>query len=256
VNQKPQVYFVGAGPGDPELLTLKGKRIIEEADLVLYTGSLVPKEVVAVARPGAKVADSSAMTLGETHALIVETVRAGGLAARVHTGDPSLYGAVKEQMELLDREGIAYEVIPGVTAAFAAAAAAGISFTLPERTQTLVITRLGGRTPVPERERLRELARHRASMAIYLSASRPEELVRELLEGGYPGDTPVIIGHRLGWPDQALFSTTLRDTAATAKQADLSRQSVFLVLPGQEDDGPVSRLYSPGFSHGYRDGGE
>jgi precorrin-4/cobalt-precorrin-4 C11-methyltransferase len=200
--------------------------------------------------------DSSAMTLQETHALLVETVRAGGLAARVHTGDPSLYGAVREQMELLDREGISYQVIPGVTAAFAAAAAAGISFTLPERVQTLVITRLGGRTPVPDQERLRELARHRASMAVYLSASRPEELVSELLEGGYPQDTPVIIAHRVGWPDQALFPTTLRDAAATARKADLLRQAVFLVLPGQGGDGPVSRLYSPGFSHAYRDGGE
>lgn len=254
--RKPQVYFVGAGPGDPELLTLKGKGVIEQADLVLYTGSLVPGEVVAFARPGARVMDSSAMTLEETHALIAETVRTGGMAARVHTGDPSLYGAVREQMELLDREGISYEVIPGVTAAFAAAAAAGISFTLPERVQTLVITRLEGRTPVPDRERLRDLARHRASMAVYLSASRPEELVSELLEGGYPEDTPVIIAHRVGWPDQVLLPTTLRDTAATAKKAGISRQAVFLVLPGQGGEGPASRLYSPGFSHGYRGGAE
>ncbi|MEW6669095.1 MAG: precorrin-4 C(11)-methyltransferase [Thermodesulfobacteriota bacterium] len=256
MKPKPRVYFVGAGPGDPELLTLKGKRIIERADLVLYTGSLVPGEVVGFARPGARLVDSSSMTLQETHLLLVETVRAGGLAARVHTGDPSLYGTLKEQMDLLDREGISYEVVPGVTAAFAAAAAAGISFTLPERVQTLVITRLGGRTPVPDRERLRELARHGAAMAIYLSASRPEELVGELLEGGYPQDTPVIIAHRVGWPDQALFPTTLRDAAATVRREDLSRQAVFLVLPGWGEEGPVSRLYSAGFSHGYRDKGK
>ena len=256
MNRRCQVFFVGAGPGDPELLTLKAKRIIEEADLVLYTGSLVPGEVVAFARTGARVVDSSAMTLEETHALIVETVRVGGLVARVHTGDPSLYGAVQEQMKLLEREGISCEVIPGVTAAFAAAAAAKVSFTLPERVQTLVITRLGGRTPVPNRERLKELARHRASMAVYLSASRPEELVLELLEGGYPEDTPVIIAHRVGWPDQELFPTTLRDAAARVRKEGLSRQAVFLVLPGQGDEGPVARLYSPGFSHGYRDSAE
>jgi precorrin-4/cobalt-precorrin-4 C11-methyltransferase len=247
---------VGAGPGDPELLTLKAKRIIEEADLVLYAGSLVPGEVVAFARPGARVVDSSPMTLEETHALIVRTVREGGLAARVHTGDPSLYGAVQEQMKLLEREGIACEVVPGVTAAFAAAAAARVSFTLPERVQTLILTRLGGRTPVPDRERLRELARHKASMAVYLSASRPEELVRELLDGGYPEDTPVMIAHRVGWQDQALFPTTLGETAAKAKEVGLSRQAIFLVLPGQGEVGPASRLYSPGFSHGYRGGGK
>lgn len=247
------VHFVGAGPGDPELLTLKGRRIIGEADLVLYTGSLVPEEVVAFARRGAKVVDSSSMTLAETHACMVETVRAGGKVARVHTGDPSLYGAMKEQMALLDREGVAYAVVPGVTAAFAAAAAARVSFTVPEKIQSLVITRLGGRTPVAERERLRELARHRTSMAIYLSASRPEEMVGELLAGGYPEETPVVIGYRIGWPDQTLYRTTLRETAETVVKNSISRQAVFLILPLQEDESTVSRLYSPEFGHGHRD---
>jgi precorrin-4/cobalt-precorrin-4 C11-methyltransferase len=247
------VTFVGAGPGDPELLTLKGRRIIDEADLVLYTGSLVPREVVAFAREGAKVIDSSPMTLAETHACIMETVRSGGRVARVHTGDPSLYGAVREQMALLDREGVAYRVVPGVTAAFAAAAAAAVSFTVPEKTQTLIVTRLGGRTPVAEPERIRELARHGASMAVYLSASKPDELVRELLEGGYPGETPVIIGHRVGWPEQALYHTTLRETAETVAKNAITREAVFLILPAQEDRATVSRLYSPEFSHGRRD---
>ncbi len=251
-----QVYFVGAGPGDPELLTLKARRHIEEADLVLYTGSLVPQETVSFARKEAKVIDSSSMTLAETHACIVETVKAGGKAARVHTGDPSLYGAMKEQMDLLDRDGIPYEVVPGVTAAFAAAAAAMVSFTLPEKTQTLIVTRMGGRTPVPEPERLRDLARHRASMAIYLSASTPEQMVRELLEGGYAEDTPVVIGYRVGWPDQALFFTTLQETAITAKKAGLTKQTVFLILPAGDAQKTVSRLYSPDFSHGRRGGTE
>jgi precorrin-4/cobalt-precorrin-4 C11-methyltransferase len=247
------VFFVGAGPGDPELLTLKARRHIEEADLVLYTGSLVPKETIAFARPNAIVMDSSSMTLEETHGAIMETVRAGGTVARVHTGDPSLYGAMREQMDLLGREGVAYEVVPGVSAAFAAAAAATVSFTWPEKTQTLIITRLGGRTPVPEKERIAELARHGASMAIYLSASAPEQMVAELLEGGYHQDTPVVIAYRVGWPDQALFFTTLRETAATAKEHSISRQAVFLVLPAQRGGNTVSRLYSPDFHHGYRD---
>jgi precorrin-4/cobalt-precorrin-4 C11-methyltransferase len=248
-----QVTFVGAGPGDPELLTLKGKRIIEEADLVLYTGSLVPKEVVAFARREARVIDSSSMTLGETHACIVETVRAGGKVARVHTGDPSLYGAMKEQMALLDEESITYGTVPGVTAAFAAAAAATVSFTVPEKIQTLIVTRLAGRTPVAERERLRELARHGSSMAIYLSASKPEEMVNELLEGGYPAETPVVIAYRVGWPDQALYHTTLRETAETVARNSISMHAVFLILPLQKDRSTVSRLYSPEFGHGRRD---
>ena len=157
------VYFIGAGPGDPELITVKGSRLIGEADLVLYAGSLVPPAVVAHARPGARVIDSSPLNLAETHALIVETVRAGGMAARVHTGDPSLYGAMREQMRLLDAEGIGYEVVPGVTAAFAAAAAAGLSLTVPERSQTVILTRTPGRTPMPDTEQLRDLARHRCT---------------------------------------------------------------------------------------------
>jgi precorrin-4/cobalt-precorrin-4 C11-methyltransferase len=247
-----RVYFVGAGPGDPELLTIKARRYMEQADLVLYTGSLVPSGVISFAGKGARLVDSSSMTLSETHAAIMETVRAGGTVVRVHTGDPSLYGAVKEQMDLLDREGVVYEVVPGVSAAFAAAAAAMVSFTLPERTQTLIITRLGGRTPVPEKERLIELASHRASMAIYLSASTPEQMAAELLEGGYPEDTAVVIAYRVGWPDQAVIFTDLVHTAETARKAGITRQAVFLILPAQEGETPVSRLYSAEFSHGYR----
>ena len=195
---KIQVHFIGAGPGDPELLTIKGQRCIKEADLVLYAGSLVPRESVACAKETARIVDSSSMTLEQTHAEMLETVRAGGTVARVHTGDPSLYGAIKEQMLLLDKEGIGYEVVPGVTAAFAAAAAAKISFTLPEKVQTLILSRMEGRTPVPDRERLRDLSKHGAALAIYLSAANPDGLVEELLAGGYPGETPVVLAYRVG----------------------------------------------------------
>lgn len=248
------VYFIGAGPGDPELLTLKARRLIERADLVLYAGSLVPREVVESAGGHARVVDSSSLTLAETHGLIVETVKSGGMVARVHTGDPSLYGAVREQAALLDREGIPYEVIPGVTAAFAAAAAARVSFTVPENTQTLIVTRLAGKTPVPEKERLRELARHGASLAIYLSAANPEAIVEELIAGGYPEDTPVIVGHRVGWSDQIVIKTVLKDTADAVAANRMGRQVVFLVLPGEGAGPSSSRLYSPEFSHGFRKG--
>ena len=247
-----QVSFVGAGPGDPELITVRGRRAIEEADLVLYAGSLVPREVVACARPEARVEDSSSMTLEETHALMKETVLAGGTVARVHTGDPSLYGAVREQMVLLRQDGITYQVIPGVTVAFAAAAAAGVSFTLPEKTQSLILTRLEGRTPVPERERLREMARHQASMAVYLSTGDPEGVVRELRDGGYPEETPLVIAYRVGWPEEKVLLTKISRLQEVLSHEAITRQAVFLVLPGQDEDSAFSRLYSRDFQHGFR----
>ncbi|RLB13952.1 MAG: precorrin-4 C(11)-methyltransferase, partial [Deltaproteobacteria bacterium] len=229
-----KVYFIGAGPGDPELITVKGQRLIREADLVLYAGSLVPKEVVACAKKGARVMDSSSMTLDQTHTLIMETVQAGGNVARVHTGDPSLYGALREQVFLLDRDGVEYEVVPGVSVAFAAAARAGISFTLPEITQTLILTRIEGKTPVPARERLKALANHGCSLAIYLSAWDTRTMVEELVSGGYPEDTLVFTGYRIGWPDEAGFFSTLSDLTGEVEKRGIKQQAVFLILPGQE----------------------
>jgi len=246
------VWFVGAGPGDPELLTLKARRIIGTADLVLYAGSLVPPQVVACARPDARVVDSAPLTLEQTHALLRETALSGGVAARVHTGDPSLYGTVREQMRLLHAEGIACSVVPGVTAAFAAAAAAGVSFTVPEVTQSLVVTRLEGRTPVPEAEQLRELARHGCAMAVYLSAAAPERLEEELAAAGIAPHTPVLAAHRVGWPDQALAWTTAGELAETVRRQGFSRQTVFLVLPGEAAGDTASRLYAADFAHGWR----
>jgi precorrin-4/cobalt-precorrin-4 C11-methyltransferase len=246
-----RVVFIGAGPGDPDLLTVKAARLIGQADLVLYAGSLVSPGVVGLARPEAKVADSSGLTLAETHALLLETARSGGLAARVHTGDPALYGAVAEQIRLLDAAGLAWEIVPGVTTASAAAAAFGVSFTVPEATQTLILTRLAGRTPMPEGEGLADLARHGASMAIYLSAGDPEGLQLALLAGGFPGHTPVAVAHRLGWPGERLFWTSLADLPERVHQAKADRQTIFLILPGRDRDG-VSKLYDPGFAHGFR----
>lgn len=250
-----KVYFIGAGPGDPELLTIKAARLIAEAGLVLYAGSLVPASVAAHARSEAKVVDSSGLTLEQTHALLVETVNAGMSAARVHTGDPALYGAVREQALLLERDGIAWEVVPGVSAAFAAAAEAKISFTVPEVTQTLVITRLAGRTPVPEREALAGLATHGAAMAVYLSAADAPRLRDEWLAGGYAPDTVVVVGHKVGWPGGETLRTTLADMAEAISSANIGRQAVFLILPGESAGKARSKLYDPQFAHGYRNGG-
>jgi precorrin-4/cobalt-precorrin-4 C11-methyltransferase len=250
-----QVYFIGAGPGDPGLLTVKGQRLIGEADLVLYAGSLVPAEVVSGAKAGARVADSAPLNLEETHSLILETVRAGGMVARVHTGDPSLYGAIREQMALLDRDGVSCAVVPGVTAGFAAAAAACRSFTVAEVTQTLIFTRIAGKTPVPEGEALRKLAAHGSAMCIYLSAGDPEGVQSELLAGGLAASTLVVMAYRVGWPEERVMETELARLAETAREQDFTRQTVFLVLPGQgaEDAGTAkSLLYDEHFKHMYR----
>ena len=245
------VTFVGAGPGDPELLTIKGRKAIEEATLVLYAGSLVPPAVVACAAPEAEVLDSAPLTLEECHALVRATALAGGTVARVHTGDPSLYGALREQAALLEAEGIPWRVIPGVTAACAAAAAGGVTFTVPEVTQSLIITRLEGRTPVPERESLAALAAHGSSMAVYLSAREAGTLQAELLRH-LPPETAVLCAHLVGWPEEELHWTRLADLAHCVARHNLTRQTVFLILPGECRKGTASRLSAADFAHACR----
>ncbi len=199
------------------------------------------------------------MTLEETHALMRAAVLAGKNVARVHTGDPSLYGAIREQMALLDREGLEYQVVPGVTAAFAAAAAARVSLTVPGSVQCLGVTRMGGRTEVPRGQGVRDIARNGGSLAVYLSTPEAARLERELLEAGVAPQTPVLAACRVGWPDQRLVWTTVASLAETVAAENLTRQTVFLILPGEaerERQGTArSKLYAPGFAHGFRDNG-
>ena len=246
------LYFLGAGPGDPDLITVKAQRILARAEAVLYAGSLVPEEILQWCSPEAEIADSSSMTLEQTHSFLRQRLRDGLLVARVHTGDPALYGAIREQIHLLEEEGLDYEIVPGITSAFAAAARAKVSYTLPERTQSLILTRAAGRTTVPEGEDLRLLAEHGAAMAIYLSAANAESVQRQLMEGGYPPDTPVVIAYRVGWPEERILKVRLEDMAETARREQITRQALFLILPGQEEEPVFSRLYSSKFSHGYR----
>lgn len=246
------VSFVGAGPGDPELLTIKGRKAIEQAELVLYAGSLVPPAVVACAKTGAKVLDSAPLTLAQCHALVRDAALAGEDVARVHTGDPSLYGALREQAALLDRDRIPWRVIPGVTAACAAAAAAGVTFTVPEATQSLIISRMEGRTPVPERERLAALAAHKTSLAVYLSA-RAADALQEELSRSLPPETPVLCAYRVGWPEEKLIRASLGELARSVAAHGITRQVVFLVLPAALEKGAASRLYAEDFKHGFRD---
>ena len=258
--EKHPIRFVGAGPGDPELITVKGRRFLEEADRVVYTGSLIPQSLLQFCRSGIKLQNSARLTLAETHALLKEGFELGQQVVRLHTGDPSLYGAIREQMDLLDRDGIPYEVVPGVSAAFAAAAAMHRELTVPEVSQTVILTRMGGNTPVPDEERLARLASHKATLVVYLSVQQIQKVVSELLES-YPTDTPVIVGYRIGWPEQLMIRGTLSDIAEKVREAKISRQAVIMVgeVFGSDPSGKGakrrSKLYDESFSHGYRKAG-
>lgn len=254
-KHEPQVYFIGAGPGDPELLTLKGKRLIQSSDVIIYADSLVNQSVCSFAKEGADVFGSASMTLEEIVGLIRRSVAAGKRVGRIHTGDPSLYGAILEQMALLDREGISYEVVPGVTAVFAAAASLETELTAPEISQTVIISRLAGRTPVPEGESLRSLASHHCTMALYLTAGMMDRAVTELIAGGYPEHTPVAVVYRASWADEKTVRGTLKDIAAKTLDAGIRQQA--LILVGEVFDpsvkaGARSKLYDGAFSHQFR----
>ena len=206
-----KVYIIGAGPGDPELLTLKAKRIIDDADVIIYADSLVPEEIAGYAKPGAAVYGSKDMALPEIMQVTLQAISEGKTVARIQSGDPSLYGATLEQMRILEAEGIDYEIIPGVSAAFAAAAVLKSELTVPEVSQTVIMTRAEGRVPMPEGEDLIGLARHGSTLVIFLSVTRMFRIANQLQEAGYPADTPVAIAYRVGWPDQQIIRGTLTD---------------------------------------------
>lgn len=253
------MYFLGAGPGALDLLTVRAQRILQEVDLILYADSLVSPEIARLAKPGADVLGSASLTLEEIVALMVGAARAGKLVARVHSGDPSIYGAIHEQAAALRAAGVTYEVVPGVSSLFAAAATLGVELTVPGVTQTVIVTRAEGRTLVPEREALRSLAAHRATIALFLSVGMMEKVVGQLMEGGYPASTPVAVVYRASWPDQQTVVGTLSEIAPRVGKTKIDRQAIVLVgdalgsLLGEET-GAASQLYSSSFSHGYREG--
>ncbi|MGR3456028.1 precorrin-4 C(11)-methyltransferase [Pseudooceanicola sp.] len=245
------VYFVGAGPGDPELLTLKAQRVIAACPVCLYAGSLVPAEVVAGAPTGARVMDTAPMTLEETHAEIVAAQARGEDVARVHSGDPSLYGAIAEQIRLLRRDGIAYEVVPGVPAYAAAAAALGQELTVPEVAQSIVLTRVSMKsTSMPPGETLENFARTGATLAIHLGVRNLREIERQLAPH-YGTECPVVVAYRVGWPDQKLIRGVLSDIRAKVRAEKITRTALILVGPalGGSDAFPDSALYDPAVPH-------
>ncbi len=256
MNCGMKVHFVGAGPGDAELITVKGARLLRQADLVVYAGSLVDRELVRTHAPNAEVLDSAGMTLEETTQALANGIAAGKAVVRLHTGDPAIYGAIQEQMAELDRLGISYEVVPGVTSAFAAAAALRQELTLPEVSQTVIITRLSGRTPVPERESLAEIARLGATLVIYLSVGMIERVVEELLRGAYTPETAVAVVAKVTWPDERVIEGALADIAAKVRAAHIDKQAVIIVgdvlTARREGLKARSKLYDQGFTHGFR----
>jgi len=254
-----KVYFIGAGPGDPDLITVKGSKILAKADAVIYAGSLVSPEILGWCREDALIMDSAGMDLEEVCAVYGENREKEGIIARVHTGDPSLFGAIQEQMEYLRAEEIPYEIIPGVSSFQAAAAALEQEYTLPGVSQTLIITRAEGRTPVPEKEDLEVLARARATMALFLSISFIDRVCEKLMTS-YPGSTPAAIVYRASWPDQKILRGTLETLPALVKESGITRQALIIVGEVLNQNFEYSKLYDPAFTHGWRkgrrDGGE
>ncbi|AEF93472.1 precorrin-4 C11-methyltransferase [Desulfotomaculum nigrificans CO-1-SRB] len=248
----PMIYFVGAGPGDPELLTVKGQRLLQQADLIVYTGSLVPLQVMDCCRADAVKINSAPLTLQEIIAVMVEHHHQGRLVVRLHTGDPSLYGAIGEQMKELDRLGVPYEIVPGVSSFLAAAAAVKKEYTVPGGSQTVIITRLAGRTPVPPEQSLASLARHKGSMAIFLSVGMARQVQQELLQG-YPPATPVAVVERASQPGERVIQGQLSDLARLVQEAGISRTALILVGDFLTCQGQ-SQLYNGEFKHGYRPG--
>ena len=248
-----QVFFVGAGPGDPELITVKGQRLLREADVIIYAGSLVNPEILSWARADTVVHNSAGMTLDEVIAVTADAVSQGKKVVRLHTGDPSIYGAIQEQMDRLDKLNISYQVVPGVSSFLAAAAALKQEYTLPDVSQTVIITRLEGRTPVPAKEKLALLASHQATMCIFLSVHLLDGVVKELLDGGYTLATPVAVVQKASWPDERIYRGTLGTIADTIRVAGIDRTAMIVVGECLNNEYSLSRLYAPEFGHMFRD---
>jgi precorrin-4/cobalt-precorrin-4 C11-methyltransferase len=247
------VLFIGAGPGAPDLITLRGAKAIGRADIVIWAASLVHPGILEHARPGAEVVDSSQLPMEGVAPLYERAARDGLTVARIHSGDPALWGAVGEQIAQCDRLGLAVEIIPGVSAFSALAAAEHLELTVPEITQSVILTRLeGGKTPMPAGESIRAFASHGTTMAVFLSAARSGVLQSELLAGGYPQDTPVVIGYQVSWPDELIVWCTVATLAETTKEHKLWKHTLFLVGPGLASHETRSHLYHPGHFHGFR----
>ena len=247
------IHFVGAGSGAADLITLRGKKFLEEADVIIYAGSLVNPELLNYGKAGCRIYDSAGMTLEEVIDAMLEAETDGLMTVRLHTGDPSIYGAIREQMDILDEKKIPYDYCPGVSSFCGAAAALNLEYTLPDVSQSIIITRMAGRTPMPEGEDIRSFAAHKATMVLFLSTGLLEQTSQELIEGGYSEDTPAAIVYKATWPDEKKFICTVGTLAQCAKENDITKTALIIV-------GDVvthtsyrrSDLYNPNFTTAYR----
>lgn len=248
------VHFVGAGPGAADLITLRGKALLEKADVVIYAGSLVNPQLLEYCKEDCEIYNSARMTLEEVIEVIVQAEAKKADIVRLHTGEPSIYGAIREQIDILEEKGIAYDCCPGVSACFGAAASLHLEYTLPEVSQSLIITRMEGRTKVPEKEQIESFASHQASMAVYLSTGMLGELSRRLIAGGYPKDTPAALCYKVTWPEEETYLCTVEQLEQTAREHGITRTALVLVGEVIAHQGyEKSRLYAPDFATGYRE---
>ncbi len=248
------VYFVGAGCGAADLITLRGARLLCEADVVIYAGSLINPDILSYVKNDCELYDSASMTLEEVTARIMKDEDEGKMTVRLHSGDPSIYGAIREQIDILEENGIDYEICPGVSSFCGAAASLNMEYTLPDVSQSVIITRMAGKTGVPEKESIRAFASHHATMVIFLSAGMLERLSGELIMGGYSPDTPAAIAYKATWPDEKMIVCTVSTLAKCAKEEGISRTA--LIIIGDTVDQTSysrSRLYDPDFGTMYRD---
>lgn len=247
------VTFIGAGPGAVDLITVRGKTLLETADIVIYAGSLVNPSLLDYTKKTCEIFNSAEMTLEQVIAVMERGEREQKSTVRLHTGDPSIYGAIREQMDMLIERGIEYTVVPGVSSFCGAAAALKAEYTLPDVSQTLILTRMEGRTPVPEREEISKLASHKSSMALFLSSSLLEELSRRLVAGGYEANTPAAIVYKATWPDEKIVRTCVGELYTAAKENNINKTALILVGDFLGSEYSRSKLYDPTFSHEFRE---
>lgn len=246
------VHFVGAGPGAPDLITVRGARLLEKADVIIYAGSLVNPELLGYAKPDCKIYNSAYMTLEEVIAVVREAEQKGLTTVRLHTGDPAIYGAIKEQMDELDECDIAYDVCPGVSSLFGAAAALKCEYTLPDVSQSVIITRAEGRTPVPDKEKLGLLAKHQSTMILFLSSGLAEKVKNELIEGGYSEDCPVAVVYKATWPDEKIVHTTVGELPQVMSDNGINKTALIIVGYVLKSEYEKSKLYDKTFSTEFR----
>ena len=248
------VHFVGAGPGAPDLITLRGKELLEQADVIIYAGSLVNPQLLDYAKPKCQIHNSAKMTLEEVLDVMRQAEKEGRVTVRLHTGDPCIYGAVREQMDVLDEEGIAYDSCPGVSSFCGAASALNLEYTLPEVSQSVIITRMAGRTPGPDKESIESFAAHQATMVVFLSTSMLEELSERLMAGGYTKDTPAAIVYKATWEDEKTYVCTVGTLAQTAREHQITKTALMIIGDAVSASSyERSRLYHPEFETEFRD---